>query len=174
MAVEDIGSLLLRVTVALLFLDGAWTSAKTKGNREAVTAATALVFKWRPDLFALAGIFMAAAGGLSVLLGIFPRIGALAMTIFLPPAAMIHFALGREAAVLKEAILDGPAGKLAGSVRKNVEALGKSAALGHYTSALKNLSLTGPTAYLALVGVKPPVLIEFGPDWHLQGILAQL
>ncbi len=174
MALEDIGSLLLRVTVALLFLDGAWTSAKTKTRREAVTAATGLVFKWRPDLFALAGIFMAAAGGLSVLLGVFPRIGALAMTIFLPAAAMIHFALGREAAALKKTILDGPTGKLARSTRRDVEALGMSAVLGNYTSALKNLSLIGPTVYLALVGVRPPMLIGFGPDWQLHGILMQL
>jgi uncharacterized membrane protein YphA (DoxX/SURF4 family) len=174
MALEDIGSLLIRVTIAWLFLSGAWASGKDESARKFVTAKTGLVFKWRPDLFAHVGIFMAAAGGLSVLLGVFPRIGALALTIFLVPAAMIHLAMRRQVMALEEKLRDGLTGKISFSARNDLDALGDLAALGHYTSALKNLSLIGPTAYLVLAGARAPMLIGFGPDWQLHGILTQL
>lgn len=103
----------------------------------------------------------------------FPRIGALALTIFLVPAAMIHLAKRRQAIALKDKILHGLAGKTSSSVRDDVDALGDSAALGHYTAALKNLSLLGPTAYLVLAGARPPMLIGFGSDWQLHGLLTQ-
>jgi uncharacterized membrane protein YphA (DoxX/SURF4 family) len=173
MALEEIGSLLIRVTVAWLFLGGAWASGKDATARKFVIADTALVFPWRPDLFASAGIFMAGAGGLSVLFGVFPRIGALAMTIFLVPAAMIHLAKRRQALALKEKVLAGLTGKINGPARNDLDALGASAALGHYTSALKNMSLIGPTAYLVLAGARPPMLIGFGSDWQLHGLLTQ-
>ncbi len=86
---------------------------------------------------------------------------------------MIHLAKRREALALKETILDGLTGRIGGSVLSDVEALGDSAALGHYTSAIKNLSLIGPTAYLVLAGARPPMLIGFGPDWHWHGLLMQ-
>lgn len=38
MAAEDIGSLLIRVTVALLFLQGVWASGKDESRRKCVTA----------------------------------------------------------------------------------------------------------------------------------------
>ena len=173
MALEDIGSLLIRVTVAWLFLGGAWASGKDATARKFVVADTALVFAWRPELFAFAGIFMAGAGGLSVLLGIFPRLGGLALMIFLVPAAMIHLAKRRQAIALKETILHGLTGKTSSSVRDDLDALGDSAALGHYTAALKNLCLIGPTAYLVLAGARPPILIGFGSDWQLHGLLTQ-
>ena len=107
--------------------------------------------------------------GLSVLLGIFLRLAALSVTLFLIPAAMIHFRKARQAASLKEAILAGPAGKTSG-VRRDVAALGDSAVLGNSTSALKNLSLTALTLYIALAGTEP-MLIGFGPDGELRGLL---
>jgi len=113
-----------------------------------------------------------AAGGVSVLLGIFPGLGALVLTLFLIPAAMIHFHKAREAARLKEAILAGPCGKSSTS-RQAVAALGDSAVIGNFTSALKNLNLMAPTLYLALAGVEP-ILIGFGPDGQLQGLLTRL
>jgi hypothetical protein len=93
MILEDIGSLLLRVAMGLLFLACAHGCSRDEAARRHAVADTALVFKWRPELFASISVFMAAAAGLSVLLGIFPRIGALAMAVYLVPAAMIHFAL---------------------------------------------------------------------------------
>lgn len=130
------------------------------------------MFTWRPHLFALAGIVLAGAGGLSMLLGIFPRLGALAMAVFLVPAALIHLAKRRQALALMHTILHGLPDKPA--VRRDVDALGASAALGHYTAALKNLSLLGPVLYLVLAGGRSPMLIGLGPDWQLQGLLTQI
>ena len=175
MALEDIGSLLIRVTVALLFLQGAWASSQDSKARQAVIAGTALVFKWRPDLFAYGGMVMAAAAaGLSVLLGIFPRLGALAMTIFLVPAAMIHLSKRREAVALKDKILADLPNSTGNTERNDVEQLTASTVLGHTTAALKNLSLIGPTLYLVLAGASPPMLIGIGPDCQWQGLLTQL
>lgn len=172
MGLEEIGSLLIRVTIGLLFLISAYVCSKDAGARKAATADTALVFPWHSELFMLAGVALMAAGGLSVLLGIFPRLGALALTLFLIPAAMIHFRKAREAATLKDRILAGPAGKSSDG-RQAVAALGDSAVIGNFTSALKNLNLMALTLYVALAGTEP-MLIGFGPDGQLQGLLIRL
>jgi len=152
MALEEIGSLLIRVTIGLLFLISTFACGKDASARKAAAADTALVFPRRPYLFMLAGIAAMAAGGLSVLLGIFPRLGALVLTLFLIPAAMIHFRKAREGAALRERIIAGLGGKSSGGMRQAVTDLGDSAVLGNFTSALKNLVLMAPTAYLALAG----------------------
>ena len=173
MALEEIGSLLIRVTIGLLFLISAFVCCEDADARKAAAADTALVFPRRPYLFMLAGTAVMAAGGLSVLLGIFPRLGALVLTLFLIPAAMIHFRKAREAARLTEALLAGPTSKSSGAARKGVTALGDSAVLGNFTSALKNLNLMALTLYVALAGAEP-MLLGFGPDGQLQGLLTRL
>jgi uncharacterized membrane protein YphA (DoxX/SURF4 family) len=171
MTFEEIGSLLIRVTIGLLFLISAFACAKDAGARKAAAADTALVFKSRPYLFLLSGTIVMAAGGLSVLLGIFPRLGALTLTLFLIPAALIHFRKAAQAAHLQETIL-ARAGKSSAARQAAIE-LGDSAVLGNVTSATKNLILMAPTAYLALAGVGP-MLIGFGPGGELQGLLTRL
>jgi hypothetical protein len=54
-----------------------------------------------------------------------------------------------------------------------VSTLGATAAFGHMTAGLKNLFLIAPAAYLVLAGGRLPMLIGFGPDWKLQGLLTQ-
>ena len=71
------GSLLIRVTIGLLFVVSAYICSKDADARKAATADTALVFPWQPEWFTLAGVLWMLVGGLSVLLGIFPRLGAL-------------------------------------------------------------------------------------------------
>jgi uncharacterized membrane protein YphA (DoxX/SURF4 family) len=172
MAMEELGSLIIRVTIGLLFVVSAYVCSKDAGARKAATADTALVFAWKPEWFTLAGVLWMLAGGLSVLLGIFPRLGAVALTLFLIPAAMIHFRKARQAATLKDVILARSGGASSG-VRQAVAALGDSAVIGNFTSALKNLNLMAPTLYLALAGTEP-ILIGFGPDGQLQGLLTRL
>jgi uncharacterized membrane protein YphA (DoxX/SURF4 family) len=172
MSLEEVGSLLIRVTIGLLFLVSAFACTKDEGARKANIADTALVFTARPRLFFTAGVAVMVAGGLSVLLGIFPRLGALVLTAFLVPAAMIHVRKATQAAALKEAILAGPAAK-SGFAREAVTALGDSAVLGNFTSALKTLCLMAPTLYIALAGAEP-MLIGFGPAGGLQGLLTRL
>jgi hypothetical protein len=56
MGLEEIGSLLIRVTIGLLFLISAFVCSKDAGARKAATADTALVFPWHSELFMLAGV----------------------------------------------------------------------------------------------------------------------
>ena len=169
MTLEQIGALIIRVTVGLLFVISAYVCSKDSAARQGAIADTALVFPWRTELFTMAGVLLMLLGGLSVLLGIFPRLGALTLTLFLIPAAMIYFRKARQATALKDAMLAGPAG----AARESVTALGKSAVLGNFTSALKNLTLMALTLYVALAGTEP-MLIGFGPDGQLQGLLTRL
>jgi uncharacterized membrane protein YphA (DoxX/SURF4 family) len=106
-----------------------------------------------------------------VLLGIFPRLGAVALTLFLIPAAMIHFRKARQAAIRKDAVLARPAGK-SSDARQAIAEHGDSAVLGNFTSALKNLKLLALTLYVALAGAKP-MLIGFGHDGKLHGLLTR-
>lgn len=171
MSLEEIGSLLIRATIGSLFVVSAYICSKDAQARKAATADVALVFARHPEWFTLAGVLLMLIGGLSVLLGIFPRLGALSLTLFLIPAAMIHFRKARQAAALKDAILAG-AGAKSSSLRRDVTALGDSAVIGNFTSALKNLNLMALTLYVALAGTEP-MLIGLGPDGRLQGLLSQ-
>jgi uncharacterized membrane protein YphA (DoxX/SURF4 family) len=173
MIFEDIGSLAIRVALGWLFIAGAWASGRDKACRDFTTSETALVFKWRPELFALAGILMLGASGLSVLFGIFPRLGALAMTIFLVPAAMIHFAKRGQTMALKGQISTALRGKPGTTAEKALDALTASAVFGHFTAGLKTLCLLGPTLYLVFAGAREPMLIGLGPNGQWQGILTR-
>jgi uncharacterized membrane protein YphA (DoxX/SURF4 family) len=172
MALEDIAALIIRVTIGLLFVISAYVCSKNEAARQGAIADTALVFPWRTELFTFAGVMFMLLCGLSVLLGIFPRLGAIALTLFLIPAAMIHFRKASQAAGLKDVILAGPAGRPA-AARESIVALGDSAVLSNFTSALKNLTLMALTLYVALAGAEP-MLIGFGPDGQLQGLLTRL
>jgi uncharacterized membrane protein YphA (DoxX/SURF4 family) len=174
MILEDVGSLLIRVALGGLFIAGAWASGKDQAGCDFTTSETALVFKWRPELFAIAGILMLGAGGLSVLFGIFPRLGALAMTVFLVPAAMIHFAKRGQAMALKGQIAPALPGKSDTAARNALDALTASAVFGHFTAGLKTLCLLGPSLYLVLAGAREPMLIGLGPDGRLHGFLTLL
>ena len=168
MSLEETGSLPIRVAIGLLFLISAFACGKDAGAREAAAADTALVFPARPELFLLGGIAVMALGGLSVLLGIFPRLGAVALALFLVPAAMIHFRKAAQAEALKQAFLSEHGGSSA--ARTTVQQLGDLAWIGNFTSALKNLILIAPTLYLALAGVEP-MLVGLGADGTLRGLL---
>jgi uncharacterized membrane protein YphA (DoxX/SURF4 family) len=138
MTLEELGSLLIRISVAWLFLTAAWYD--TRGFK-LIQQETGLLFKWRPGFFAAAGVMMMAAGAVSILFGIFPRLGALALAIFLVPA------------------------------KDDIEALATLGFLGNWSSGKKNLTLLGPTLYLVLAGGKFPMLIGFSADGTLQGLL---
>lgn len=172
MILEDIGSLVIRVALGWLFLTGAWTSCKDKAGRDFTVSETALVFKWRPELFATLGVLMLGAGGLSILFGIFPRLGALAMTIFLVPAAMIHFAKREQVIALQAGIESALARRP--DAEAGLKRLTTTAVFGHFTAGIKTLSLLGPSLYLVLAGAREPMLIGLGADGHWHGFLTRL
>lgn len=173
MGLEDWGSLILRVSLGTLFLHGAWFSGHDAMSRAHLDAATAPVFPWHTELFARVGTVIAFIAGLLVLLGIFPRVGALLMALFLVPAALIHLGLKRHVLALKDKIAGLGRGAKP-ELRAELDELGDCAALGHMTSALKNLALIGPALYLMLAGAREPLLIDLGPGGHWHGLLTRL
>lgn len=173
MVLEDAGSLLLRLAVGWLFLMGAWGSVKDQGARDFTTSETALVFKWRPRLFAYTGIAMMGLGGLSIVLGVFPRLGALALTIFLFGGAMIHFAKRRQLLAYEKQIEPALTGDGGARARGTLRALTDAGVMGHFTAGLKNFALAGATAYLVLAGARAPMLIGLGPQGDWQGLLTR-
>lgn len=174
MTLEDAGALLLRLAVGGLFLMGAWGSVKDEAARSFTTGETALVFKRDPRLFAYAGIAMMGLGGLSIVFGVFPRLGALALTIFLFGGAMIHFAKRGQLEVYESKVEPALSGDGAAPARKALRALTEAGVMGHFTAGLKNYALAGATAYLVLAGGRTPMLIGFGQDGSLQGLLTRL
>ncbi len=174
MVVGDVGALLLRLTAGALFLMGTWASGKTREARDFTTAETSLVFKTNPRLFAYLGIAMMSLGGLSIIFGVFPRTGALALTIFLVGGAAIHFAKCAQLTGYAKTIEPALAGDGAGPARRALDELTQAGVLGHFVAGLKNYALTGATAYLVLTGCRAPMLIGFGPDGALQVLLTRL
>jgi uncharacterized membrane protein YphA (DoxX/SURF4 family) len=174
MILEDLGSLVIRVALGWLFVTGAWASGKDKAARDFTTSETALVFKWRPEIFACLGILMLALSGLSVLFGVFPRLGALIMTVFLVPAAMIHFAKRGQAEAFKDQIAPVLSRESHAEAKSALEALTANAVFGHFTAGLKTLCLLGPSLYLVLAGAREPMLIGLGADGHWHGLLTRL
>jgi uncharacterized membrane protein YphA (DoxX/SURF4 family) len=154
MALEEIAALIIRLTIGLLVVISAYVCSKDAASRQGAIADTALVFPWRTELFTFAGVMLMLLGGLSVLLGIFPRLGAIALTLFLIPAAMIHF---RKASQSRR-----PEGR---HPRRAGREVGHRAGIRHcarrfrharqFQSALKNLTLMALTLYIALAGAEP-------------------
>lgn len=169
MILDDIGSFLLRLTIGILFLMGAWASGKNRHALKFTIGETALVFKSRPEVFAVIGIVIMGAGGLSILFGVLPRLGPLGLTVFLLFGGMIHLAKRAQAEACKQALL--PALGSDPAARGTLDELTMTAVIGHFVSALKNFALMGPTAYLVLAGAREPMLIGLGSDWQWTGLL---
>lgn len=172
MVLEEIGSLIIRLALAWLFLTGTWASSKDAAGRAFTVSETALVFKWHPALFATLGVLMMGLGGLSVLFGVLPRLGALALTVFLVPAAMIHFAKRDQAMALKAKIEPALANNPGADGALNL--LTTTAVLGHFTAGVKTLALLGASLYLVIAGANEPLLIGLGADGTWQGFLTRL
>lgn len=86
---------------------------------------------------------------------------------------MIHFRRATRSAAVKDALIASPAAK-SSTARQAIDELGELAVMGNFTSALKNLTLMASlTLYVALAGTEP-MLIGFGPDGQLHGLLARL
>ncbi|MBH1933853.1 hypothetical protein I5Q34_06015 [Streptomyces sp. AV19] len=152
-----VGWLLLRLGVGGLFLNAAWACGKDRAAIRWTRDATAVVFPRFAGPLALLGIAVMALGGLSVLLGAYGRIGGAALALFLVPATLIHLRGRAEATALAGRL----APELSAGLRPSLAVLGASAAMAHYSSALKNVALffvalcfvaagTGPYSLAAL------------------------
>lgn len=140
---SDVAYLVLRVLFSIVFLNAAWQCGKSKeGVKWTIEESRILFGKWAP-IFGVGGIGVMAVGGLSVLLGIYPEIGASMLTVFLLLGSVIHFRRQKDSVRIGEEL---------SSNGQDVGELTTLASLGHYSSAMKNYSLCGPSAFIAMTG----------------------
>lgn len=148
MDLETIGWLVLRIVYGGMFLHAAFLLVK---GWQWTIDHTAILFGNKAKLFAAGGIFLMAAGGLSIVFGLLGRLGGLALIVFLLPGVKIHFMemklAQQEAEKLK--------GQIPSNLQPSLEALSSSANLGHFSSALKNIYLAGVAAFFLLNGTGP-------------------
>ena len=140
----DLALLILRLTLSYVFLYAAWKNTENSAAWTWTKNETALLFQAYAEpqkerlarLSAIAGMVMMYGGGVSILLGIEPRLGGLALAVFSILGTRIH-AIRRD-----EAKKAGEGGN----------AMGWSAYSAHIAAGLKNWALAGAGLAIALAG----------------------
>jgi uncharacterized membrane protein YphA (DoxX/SURF4 family) len=153
MAHWDWAVLSLRLSIAWVFLFAAWKNTENEAAWTWTKIETGLLFsglapdarqKWA-RFAALIGVSMMYGGGVSVLLGVEPRLGGIALAIFSLLGMRIH-AIRRD-----EAKAAGEAGN----------AMGWSAYSAHVAAGLKNWTFVGAGVFFLLAGTGR---YSLGPD----------
>jgi uncharacterized membrane protein YphA (DoxX/SURF4 family) len=171
--IDNAAVLILRLALGALFLNAAWACGKNSQARQWTESETALLFPHNAKLFSLGGIAIMGLGGATILLGLFTRLGALGLTVFVVMGAMIHLTQSKRAFQLQQAVersVPDPDGKQLDT--KALAELAVSASLAHYSSAVKNFALAGATAFLVLFGPGDWALLDISPQFGLAGVLA--
>lgn len=83
---KDIGALLGRVLIAVIFLMSCIGKIKDPVGTKAYMAANGMI---AVDIFYIGAVVFLLAGAISLILGLFPRYGALLLIIFLIPTTLI-------------------------------------------------------------------------------------
>jgi uncharacterized membrane protein YphA (DoxX/SURF4 family) len=143
---QALAFLVLRVSYSFVFLNAAWQCGKDRNGLQWTIEESRILFGKYAPLFGPAGIAVMGLGGLSILLGVYAEIGGGMLAFFVLPGALIHLRKRDEAGRLGAAIPVSEADK------PRLGQLAVSAVLGHYGSAMKNFSLFGPGAFLAMMG----------------------
>jgi len=104
------------------------------------------------SLFAAGGLAIMAIGGLSILLGVYGRVGACLLLVFIAPGTVIHFrerdmTVGFRADVVKGLPVEETSPPVAA-----LNELAGSAYAGHHSSGLKNLVLVAVCLLIAAHG----------------------
>jgi uncharacterized membrane protein YphA (DoxX/SURF4 family) len=140
----SLGLLVLRVAIAVVFLNAAWRCTSTRVAFKQIQEETALMYPFLgPDLrhrlgniSAYIGMAMMYGGGLSVLLGLEPRLGGLTLSVFSVLGLQIHRA--------RRALTVQP--MMGGDVMAAIAFAGLSA------SGMKNLVIIATGVLFLLVG----------------------
>ncbi len=140
----DLALLVLRLSEAYVFLYAAWQNTKNAAAWQWTVNETGLLFQHLPDqrrktlatLCSIAGMIMMYGGGISVLIGLEPRIGGILIAVFSLMGMRIHAI--RRAEALKAAQAGDP--------------MGWSAFSAHIAAGLKNWGLAGAGVALLLTG----------------------
>jgi len=106
---------------------------------------SALLCKWNPRVLAIISVLIMLFGALSVLIGIFPRVGALGLCLYSLCGYRVHRQLARQAKAM---------------ANKDNQPLVTLAQVGHVTSAQKNIVIAALAFFMVLQGVGPYMLIN--------------
>lgn len=148
--------LAFRAFYSFVFLNAAWQCGKNRAGIEWTIAESRILFGNAAPIFGPAGILVMGLGGVSILLGFCAEIAGVSLLLFLPMGAVIHFRQRKRAVSLGES---SKASMSAGNMEVVTE-LTTLAALGHYSSAIKNWSLIGPAIFLSVIGSGPYSLMH--------------
>lgn len=116
--------------------------------------ATRLLVNRLPELFAGVSVLVMVVGALSVLFGIYGRIGAAGLLVFNLGGTVIHYRIADLASSTSLSSVASPEDK------NTAEQLAKSAVVGHTTSAWKNFVLAAVAFLFLMQGTGP---------WSLMG-----
>ena len=141
---SDLATLALRISVGYVFLFAAWKNTQNEAARNSTIDDTSLLFqniqvsdKMRISKFcAIIGMIMMYFGGISVLLGLEPRIGGILIAVFSALGMRIHAIKADDA---KQA---GESGNL----------MGWSGYTGHSAAEVKNWGFIGSGIFFLLGG----------------------
>jgi uncharacterized membrane protein YphA (DoxX/SURF4 family) len=140
----DVALLVLRLSVAYVFLYAAWKNTENAAAWQWTVNETALLFPHLAEpgrtslarLSSIAGMIMMYGGGASILLGIEPRLGGILIAVFSLMGMRIHAIRRAEAKKAAEA----------------GDAMGWSAYSAHVAAGLKNWALAGAGIAVLLAG----------------------
>ncbi|MCI0415617.1 DoxX family protein [bacterium] len=155
----EFGWCILRIAIGYVYLYALYRNTRDPAARQWLIDHTAYMFAKKPEpqrtqmakLFAIAGMLMMFLGGVSVLAGVEPRIGALLLFFFTAGGIYQHR--------LESVVAMDTAQRLNNQIPENLKAdlatLQWSAFSGHFSSRLKNWGLCGVCAFIACSGNIP-------------------
>ena len=147
---NEISWIILRLAYAWVFLYPVPGLVK---DWPGTVAATRLLFKRLPDLFSGVSVLVMVVGALSILFGIYGRIGAAGLLVFNLGGAVIHYRIAdsaRNTSLSTAASLED---------KNTVKQLATLAAVGHTTSAWKNFVLAAVAFFFLIQGTGPWSLV---------------
>lgn len=161
---HETGLLLLRASLAWVFLYAAWANMSTPAAWAWTQGESALFFPRAPEarrrrlgrVAAIVGMAMMVLGGASVLAGVEPRLGGLALAVFSLMGMRVH-AIRREEARAAAGTAADPA-------------MAWSAFGAHVAARLKNIALAGAGLFFVFSGAGRWVLSDRLGDWLGWGI----
>lgn len=153
---NEIGVLVLRLTVAYIYLHGAYMIGSTKKRRLIGIQRTSILFgdlnsnnyqQGLTKLAFLSALSLMSIGSLLILSGISIKIGALMLIIFTIPAILVHKRESKKSHLLADRIIKGSND----AIHEEVHLLANFSHAGHRSSGNKNYMLLAVNIYLYLM-----------------------
>ncbi len=150
---NEIAWLTLRIVYAWMFL---YPAIGLLRNWSTTVQTTALLFPWKPAVFAGLSLILMIFGAAMILFGVYGRLAGAGLCVFCLGGARVHYKL---ASMAGDTQLSSEASR---SDSDAVSILRALAVVGHVTSAEKNFVLASVGFFFALRGTGPFSVID-GP-----------